>query len=145
MIRFKFGLEANSPPIRWFSLDAGSSLKTHRDLNSPICGSYVIITLLLGHLWRGMLNCSPYKRRTSFKFFCVLWYDFTKNTRSSRLYILHVVVFTCSDDHLNKNRMKHRTQCCHTWSVKILPWRVWHNNVVSVYSDLYFRHLTANF
>ncbi len=46
--------------------------KNTRDLNSPICDSYVIITLSLGHLWCGTLNCFPYKRRTSFKFFCVL-------------------------------------------------------------------------
>ncbi len=59
-------------PIRRFSLDAGSSLKTRRNLNLPICGSYVIVTLLLGHLWHRTLNCSPYKQRTSLKFFCVL-------------------------------------------------------------------------
>ncbi len=46
-----------------------------------------------------------------------------------------LVVFTCVVDHVNKNCMEHRTQCCHTWSVKILPWCVWRNNVVSVYSE----------
>ncbi len=44
-------------------------------------------------------------------------------------------MFTCSDDHLNKNRMEHRTQCCHTRSVKILPWCVRRNNAVSIYSE----------
>ncbi len=52
------------PPIRWFSLNAGFSLKTRQDLNSPICGSYAIITLLLEHLWRDTLNCSLFKRRS---------------------------------------------------------------------------------
>ncbi len=47
-----------------------------------------------------------------------------KNMRSSRLYIQHISRVMCSDDHLNKNRMEHRTQCCHAGSIKILPWRV---------------------
>ncbi len=31
--------------------------------------------------------------------------------------------------------MEHGTQCCHAWSVKILPWRVRRNNIVSVYFE----------
>ncbi len=55
-----------------------------------------------------------------------------------------LIVFTCYDDHLNKNHMEHRTQCCHACSVKILPRRVRHNNVVSVYSERpYIRNLPS--
>ncbi len=55
-----------------------------------------------------------------------------------------LVVFTCSDDHLNKNHMEHKTQCCHTKSIKILPRRVRRNNVMRVYSERPCIYITLN-